>query len=324
MGKQQRRVTSVDVARASGVSRATVGYVFNNDPRQSISAETRERVLAAARALGYQPSPAARVLRAGYSHLVLAVLPFEQIDPGMARVLKALGDELAKCGYSLISYIGRGAAEGTAHPAANLTPAVVVNYLDGSEPEDEGFLHQFNAPILTMENTAGREAVGLMQVAYLHQRGWRRMVFVAPERGDIQQLAEARLAGVRQGCAAHQLEAPQVLRVAQSRAAAHETIQRALAQPGGAPAFCCYNDEIAFVALAALADSGVAVPQAAAVIGCDDIPLAPFSTPALTTIGFHEGVFHEHLVKQILATIAGETIAPLPAWQATVMRRASA
>ena len=64
MEKEQRRVTSEDVARASGVSRATVSYVLNNDPRQSIPLETRERVLKIARELGYRPSTAARILRA--------------------------------------------------------------------------------------------------------------------------------------------------------------------------------------------------------------------------------------------------------------------
>ena len=48
----KRRLTSFDVARASGVSRATVSYVLNNDPRQTIPPETRERVLKAARNSG--------------------------------------------------------------------------------------------------------------------------------------------------------------------------------------------------------------------------------------------------------------------------------
>ena len=73
MEREQRRVTSEDVARASGVSRATVSYVLNNDPRQSIPLETRERVLKVARDLGYRPFTAARILRVGYSRIVLVV-----------------------------------------------------------------------------------------------------------------------------------------------------------------------------------------------------------------------------------------------------------
>ena len=85
MEKEQGRVTSEDVARASGVSRATVSYVLNNDPRQSIPQETRERVLKVARELGYRPFTAARILRAGYSRIVLVVLQFEMATGGDSK-----------------------------------------------------------------------------------------------------------------------------------------------------------------------------------------------------------------------------------------------
>ena len=62
----KQRLTSHDVARESGLSRATVSYVLNNDPRQTIPEETRQRVLRAARKLGYRPSAPARALRAGF------------------------------------------------------------------------------------------------------------------------------------------------------------------------------------------------------------------------------------------------------------------
>jgi DNA-binding LacI/PurR family transcriptional regulator len=70
----RRRPTSGDVARLSGVSRATVSYVLNKDPRQSISLATRSRVLDAAQQLGYVPSAAATALRRGRSRLVLLAL----------------------------------------------------------------------------------------------------------------------------------------------------------------------------------------------------------------------------------------------------------
>src|SRR5262245_23907323 len=125
MKKEDRRVTSADVARASGVSRATVSYVLNNDPRQSISPETRERVLQAVEELGYRPFAPARILRAGRSQIVLAVLPFELVDPGLARGLKKLEAGLAAQGFSLIWYVGAPGPPGHTHPSANLTPAVI-------------------------------------------------------------------------------------------------------------------------------------------------------------------------------------------------------
>src|SRR4051794_33842882 len=76
-----RRVTSADVARLAGVSRATVSYVHNDTPQQTISGPTRARVLDAAARLGYAPSAAARTLRTGRSDIVLCLLPDWPIGP---------------------------------------------------------------------------------------------------------------------------------------------------------------------------------------------------------------------------------------------------
>ena len=57
-----RRVTAADIARSVGVSRATVGFVLNDTPGQTISEPTRRKVLAAAERLGYRPHSAARAL----------------------------------------------------------------------------------------------------------------------------------------------------------------------------------------------------------------------------------------------------------------------
>ena len=200
MEREQRRVTSEDVARASGVSRATVSYVLNNDPRQSIPLETRERVLKVARELGYSPFTAARILRAGYSRIVLVVLQFEMVDPAMARSLKELEAALAEKGFSLIWYVGVHTALGHIHPSANLTPAVIVSLIDETDVDINEFLRQFNVPILSMNSETSRQAVGKAQVSYLAERGQRRMVFAAPERRDVQWLSQARLDGVRQAC----------------------------------------------------------------------------------------------------------------------------
>ena len=190
MEKEQRRVTSEDVARASGVSRATVSYVLNNDPRQSIPLETRERVLKIARELGYRPSTAARILRGGHSRIVLVVLQFEMVDPAMARSLKELEAVLAEKGFSLIWYVGVHTTSEHIHPSTNLTPAVIVSLVDESNAEISEFLHQFNVPILSMNSETTRQHVGKAQVSYLVERGHRRMVFAAPERRDVQWLAQ--------------------------------------------------------------------------------------------------------------------------------------
>jgi DNA-binding LacI/PurR family transcriptional regulator len=324
MGKEQRRVTSEDVARASGVSRATVSYVLNNDPRQSIPLETRERVLKVAQELGYRPFTAARILRAGYSRIVLVVLQFEMVDPAMARSLKELEAALAGKGFSLIWYVGIHTALGHIHPSTNLTPAVIVSLVDENDADISEFLRQFNVPILSMNSETTRQPVGRAQVSYLAERGQNRIVFATPERRDVQWLAQARLDGVRQGCVERAFEPPIVQVIADSRAGARESIMHLLAQQTPPFGICCYNDEVAFAVLAACSDLAIQVPNSIAVIGCDDIPFAQLSIPSLTTISFDNRGWLASLTENILAVSRGEPIREALPKPLSIVVRASA
>ena len=317
-------MTSADVARASGVSRATVSYVLNKDPRQTIPAETRERVLKAARTLGYQPFAPARSLRAGYSRLVLVVVQFEQVDPNVARDLHYLEAGLAEHGYSLIWHVGAHLKAGLRHPSTNLTPAVVISCADEKDPAVAAFLRQFGVPVLSMRTVTSGQAVGRAQVTHLAQKGGRRMVFAAPERRDVQRIAEARLDGVRQACAEFALEPPLVQVMPLSRSGSRKAIGKILAHQAPPLGICCYNDEVAFAVLAALADAGISVPGSAAVIGCDDIPLAQFSFPALTTIAFNNRQFLDLLIENVLAASHDEPTREAPEIPLSVVTRRSA
>ncbi|GLV59468.1 LacI family transcriptional regulator [Dictyobacter sp. S3.2.2.5] len=323
--KGARRVTSVDVARASGVSRATVSYVLNNDPRQSIPPETRERVLKAVQELGYSPFSPARTLSKGQSDLVLAVLPFEQVDPDLARTLKVLGTRLSEHGFTLIWHVGELSMTGKAHPAFHLTPRAILSYVDENDATAAAFLQQFNVPVIaTMAGEINRQCVGRTQVDHFVRRGLRSIVFAAPERLDVQWLAQGRLEGVRQACGKYGLHSPIAQTIPLSRAAAQTAMRGILARIAGPAGICCYNDEVAFAVLAALTDMDVQVPEAVAVIGCDDIPLAQFSQPPLTTIRFDHNQSMEKLVDTILAAIEGQEPIPLSANQLSVVVRASA
>jgi DNA-binding LacI/PurR family transcriptional regulator len=78
---QSKRPTQADVAQLAGVSRGTVSLVLNNtEGRIPISQETRERVLAAAKTLGYSPNPVAQMLARGRTGII-GVLPFEGTFP---------------------------------------------------------------------------------------------------------------------------------------------------------------------------------------------------------------------------------------------------
>ena len=161
-------------------------------------------------------------------------------------------------------------------------------------------------------------------MTYLVQQGWQRMVFAAPDRRDIQRLAQARLEGVRQACAEVGLEPPLVQEVPLSRQAAREAIVNLLAQQVLPCGICCYNDEVAFAVMAALTDESISIPVSVAVIGCDDISLAQFSQPPLTTLSFDNKSSLDRLIENILAISQGEPMQPMLPTSLKVIRRASA
>ena len=96
-----KRITSSDVARAAGVSRATVSFVLNDKPGMRITEETRRRVLEAARELDYRPHASARSLAAGRSDVVLLAIPDLPIGAGISRFVEELATALAAYGLTL-------------------------------------------------------------------------------------------------------------------------------------------------------------------------------------------------------------------------------
>jgi DNA-binding LacI/PurR family transcriptional regulator len=320
----KQRLTSHDVARESGLSRATVSYVLNNDPRQTIPEETRQRVLKAARKLGYRPFAPARALRAGYSQLVLGVVRFEQVDPNMARDMHYLEAALAKRQLTLIWHIGSQLATGPGHPSANIAPAVVIAFVDESAPTLRTFLRQYNVPVLSLFGKSAKQATGRAQVAYLVERGKRRMVFAAPERDDLQSLARARLEGVKKECAERKLKPPFVQIIPSTKIGAQKAIETILNERTPPLGICCYNDEVAFAVLSALSDRHVSIPDSVSVIGCDNIPLSELSVPALTTIGFENRQFLDLVVENIIAATKGERPRKGPAIPIAIFERDSA
>jgi DNA-binding LacI/PurR family transcriptional regulator len=320
----KQRLTSHDVARESGLSRATVSYVLNNDPRQTIPEETRQRVLKAARKLGYRPFAPARALRAGYSQLILGVVQFEQVDPNMARDMQYLEAALAKRQLTLIWHVGSQLATEAGHPSANLAPAVVIAFVDESVPALRAFLRQYNVPVLSWVNQSAGQATGRAQVAYLAKRGKRSMVFAAPERDDLQSLARARLEGVKKECAERKLKPPFVQPIPSSRIGAQKAIETMLSERTPPLGICCYNDEVAFAVLCALSDRDISIPDSVAAIGCDNIPLSQLSVPALTTIGFENRAFLDQLVENIIAATKGERSRKGPVIPIAIIERDSA
>lgn len=297
-----RRVTSADVARLAGVSRATVSYVLNDTPHQTISAGTRARVLDAAAGLGYAPSAAARTLRTGRSDVVLCLLPDWPIGHEVGALLANLSAELDRAGLMFLAHPGTRRPAG--HLWRSINPAAVLSFRRFSAEETESMLAAGVAPVVAPLSRPGtpegpQQRIGNLQAAHLAAAGHSRIGYAYPDDDRVRAFADPRLEGVRARCTELGLAPPLVRTVPLEPEPAAGAVREWCAS--GVTAVCAYNDEVALAVLA-----GREAPDGLAVIGVDDIPAARLATPALTTVTTDQAAVAVHLATAVLAAVHGE------------------
>ena len=315
-----RRVTSADVARLAGVSRATVSYVLNDTPRQTISADTRGRVLDAAATLGYSPSAAARTLRTGRSDVVLCLLPDWPIGPEVGTMLANLSAELARTGLTFVVHPGNREDRPISEIWKAITPAAVIAFADFSPDEMAAMRSAGVALVVALfgrQPRHGRELevpqqlVGRRQVEHLTAAGHTRLGYAWPDDDRLRIFADPRLAGVRSACRSGGLPPPITETVALAAEAAADSVRRWRAS--GVSGVCAYNDEVALAVLAGARLLGLNVPADLAVIGVDDIPPARLAAPPLTTVTTDQSAVAAHLCETVLAEMSGRPGPVFPA-----------
>lgn len=319
---KNKRVTLKDVARLAGVSHATVSYVLNSAPGRSIPEETRARVLEAANRLEYRPSGPARFLRSGQSKIVLVAWPYLVAESAFSEFLETLGAALSRIGFSLVTQIGSTVENGDL--ASHLAPAVVVGLLLEDDPAMVESLRRFKAPIVT----AGPAIVGqegpALQVEYLRQKGFQRIVFGATSKPSLRTLCEKRWEQVRRACRSLGLDDPLWIEVPESRVQAREILEPLLSGIDSTFGICAFNDDVAFPILAGLADLNVEVPRQVSVIGHDNSRLGEYFNPPLTTISINAPGLMETFLGNILAVCQGKPTAELAVPVPRVIVRGSA
>ena len=96
-----------DIAKECGVSSATVSYVLNDVPNQSISADTKKRILHVANMVGYVSSASARALATGKTNNFGVYVPHIGNSTHKQRLLQALAEEAETAGYHLVLLTGK-------------------------------------------------------------------------------------------------------------------------------------------------------------------------------------------------------------------------
>ncbi|SOE79076.1 DNA-binding transcriptional regulator, LacI/PurR family [Streptomyces sp. OV198] len=267
------RVTLNDVAAASGVSRATVSFVLNDDPNQTISPATQERVRQAARDLGYVPHGIARALREGSSRIVVLDIDWGLEGNYSRSYIRGLDDELAAHDHVLLVRHGHGAPHSTQQVLDTITPRAVLRfpeaYLSGHEPDAEDWKNGF----------AGHAA---LQIRYLAERGHTNIAMALPDSDSP--LTEVRLRFVHETADVLGLPAITPFVVPRPRAAGTVAVEAFRAAHESVTAVAAFDDDVALRTLTALHDLGLTVPDDIAVVGFDDTEYGALITPALTTV----------------------------------------
>lgn len=317
----QRPATSRDVARRAGVSRTTVSLVLNGKRLDRIAPATRQRVLDAARHLGYVPREAGRSLASGRTRtlgLVVGHTRHLAVDGFLPQVLTALGEEAHRAGFRVLV----DAVEDPHRPdvyaervrAGQIDGLIVVNPRS-DDPALEA-LAASGYPVAIVGRlpghpelcTADHDDDGGRRVGrHVLRQGRRRIAYLgfAPAgfRAD-----EERKDGLREALAeaGRSLDGDAVRHAAFSADSGYRAMASWLAEGFRYDALFCGNDTIAFGALAALRDREVRVPDDVALVGFDDLPLARYAAPRLTSVRSHAAEHGRRAARSVLARLAGQ------------------
>ena len=296
----KKQATSQDVADLAGVSRTTVSFVLNNVPGMKISEETRQRVLEAAQQLNYYPASAARTLASGKTHRIGLVL-CEQRDHLMADAflppfLRGLSDLAQQESYRVVFQSGEDKAGETAY--VGLLREQQVDGLIVSAPRsddsqlsrlyEEGYplvlhgrLPDCALPFVDIDNVGGAHK----GVSHLTGLGHRRMGLITNAPLSYTS-SQDRLTGYRQALqeAALPLDDELVRYGEFSPQSGRKAMESLLALPSPPSAVLVASDVVALGAMAAVRKQGIRIPQDIALVGFDDIFLAAYVSPPLTTV----------------------------------------
>ncbi|UUU19421.1 LacI family DNA-binding transcriptional regulator [Streptomyces sp. DSM 40750] len=292
MAPRSGRVTSADVAREAGVSRATVSFVLNNTQHQKITDATRQRVLAAAEKLGYAPSAAARTLRYGRSDVVLGLLPDWPLGYAAGQLIQELTLAFAKRNLTFVVHSGIRGARSLSEIWKALTPAAVLSFEPFSEP-DAAAMRAVGIEVVAAlydgqglgsdESITSANAIGAAQARHL-AASHRRLGYAYPDDERVAVFARPRLDGVRKVCAELGLPEPDVRTIPLTPRDAADAVRSWLAADPRVTGICAFNDDVAMSVLAGLRHLGLEAPRDMAVIGVDNSPAAAVSHPPLTSV----------------------------------------
>jgi LacI family transcriptional regulator len=321
-----RSPTIVDVARAAGVSTATVSRTLNAG---LVSAAARERVQAAIEHLGYHRNSLARGLATGRTGVIGVIVP-DVAGPLYAQMARGIEDVAEPLGLQFIMLTDNRSAELERAALRALLDRQVDGLVIIGSVLDAGALHTLlsggptavlveregdatDFPTIAVDDEGGARSA----TSYLVERGHRRIAHVA----GIRSAGARRLAGFRAALEEAGLEVGPVLEGDFTERSGAEAADALLAAE--VSAVFCSNDRIALGLISALAERGIRVGRDLSLVGFDDLPFSAYLTPPLTTVRQDARALGSLAARQLVAALAGARAAPVTIVPTELVIRAS-
>ena len=305
-------ITIKDVARQAGVSVATVSRVFNEI--DNVRPHTRERVQAVAQELGYSPHGAARSLITSRTHTLGMLLP-DLYGEFFSEVIRGVDQAAQREGFHLL--VSSARADGPSLESALRSMRGRVDGLIVMSPDlDAGasrrsLPHGFPVVMLNCPPTdAGYDSIGIANyegamamTRHLAGLGHTRIAMIRGAEGNFD--AAERLRGYRAVIRERGLDTSPSLELPGdfSEAGGHTAALKLLTLVPRPTAVFAANDGTAVGALSAFREASLRVPRDIALGGFDDIPLARYVEPALTSVHVPINVLGDHATACLFARL---------------------
>jgi len=282
------------VAKRAGVSTATVSHVINET--RFVSDELKARVYQAMRELNYRPDAIARSLRRRRTHNIGMIVP-DIAHPFLAEVARGVEDRGFELGYNVILCDSAGDLEREADYIDLLLEKKadgIVFVAAGESSNHIRDLIEQGVPVVVCDRELPEVEVdtviadnmksGYQATQHLIELGHRRIGCIAgPEELNI---SSKRLQGYKAALEQHGIPLREELIIQGDfrYRGGYEATRQLLTMDEPPTAIFASNDLMAIGAICAASELKLRIPQDVAIIGCDDIALASFTNPRLTTV----------------------------------------
>ncbi len=316
-------VTLEDIALKAGVSHSTVSRALADSPL--VNPSTKERIQNLAREAGYQVNQVARNLKTRSTKTIGLVVP-EVSNPFYPELIQRVADHAKLAGYSLQLHLSAADQESESDCIASLS----ANRADGVllVTGERGLVarSQVNAlaasgtPVVIMgwveesdhlDLVAGDDSAGGRELAiHLADLGHTRIAVLgkAPHRGAFDRLVGFGDVLRERGVPL----LPEMSIEVKNEEDVRLGVTRLLALPDPPTAIFAYQDSLAAVVYRQLEKAGVSIPNEMTVVGFDDLDLATYLSPRLTTVGAHISPLASAFVSLLVSRIQGTHPEPAP------------